>query len=244
MKMKHLLTITVFLFVQEQSLADVIDFNDIVTWSGSGANEAALVIDWNDGQSPLAWGYRWDGTATGEDLFRVVAATDNSLFARIQVFGFGALVNGIGYDRDNDGFGVSGISGAKSFGAGGIFEGAETDFGTKTDSDDSYSEANNSTFEYWEYFNGAGNPYDGGSWASATSGFSGRSLANGDWDGWYYPGTFGGDPSAIPGNALAAGAAAVPEPSSVLLMAFGSIGLLLCRRSQSRKQLNTQSLTS
>lgn len=216
------------LFAGQRSEADVLSFNDIAIWAGSGSNEAALVVDWNDGQSPLAWGYRWDGAATGEDMFRAVAAEDDSLFARIQVFGFGSLLNGIGYDRDDDGFGVSGTSGAKSFDADGIFEGAEVEFGTKTDADDSYSEANNTTFEYWEYFIGTGNPYAGGSWGPPATGFSGRSLSNGDWDGWYYPG-FSGDPLAIPGIA---NAAAVPEPSTVFMLTFASIGLLLRRRFQ------------
>lgn len=236
MKLKQLLAFTIVFAVQQQSRSDVIDFNDIVTWAGSGSQEAALVVDWNDGQSPLAWGYRWDGTATGEDMFRAVATADDSLYARIQVFGFGSLVNGIGYDRDNDGFGVTGTSGAKTFGPGGIFEGAEIEFGMKTDADDAYAEANNTTFEYWEYFNGNGNPYAGGAWSSAASGFSGRSLTNGDWDGWYYPGTFGGDPTAIPGTAQAAGAAAaVPEPGSVVFLTLTFAGLLLSRRLRSRK---------
>lgn len=232
MNIQHLLAVVALLYGGQQCHADVIDFDNIVTWAGTGTNEAALVIDWDDGLAPLAWGYRWDGAASGEDMFRAVVTADDSLFARIQVFGFGSLINGIGYDRDNDGFGVSGTSGAKTFGAGGIYEGPETTFGTKTDADDSYAEANNTTFEYWEYFNGTGNPYAGGAWASASSGFADRSLSNGDWDGWFYPGTFGTDPLAIPGIALAAGAAAVPEPSTVVILTLASIGLLFRRRSR------------
>ena len=44
-----------------------VDCGDIQLWAGTGANEAAMVIDWNDGKSDesLVWGYRWDGSATG-----------------------------------------------------------------------------------------------------------------------------------------------------------------------------------
>ena len=43
-------------------------FEDIEYWVGSGANRAALVIDWDDNsiETPaLAWGFCWDGTAHG-----------------------------------------------------------------------------------------------------------------------------------------------------------------------------------
>src|SRR3974390_1833771 len=46
------------------------DFSNIQFWVGSGANQAALVIDWRDGLTPesLLWGYRWNGSATGLDM--------------------------------------------------------------------------------------------------------------------------------------------------------------------------------
>lgn len=53
----------------------VAGFDNIQYWAGSGTNRAALVLQWNDGLSPvsLAWGYRWDGEATGIDMLRAIA---------------------------------------------------------------------------------------------------------------------------------------------------------------------------
>ncbi|MEX1111077.1 MAG: hypothetical protein WEB31_04685 [Chthoniobacterales bacterium] len=58
-----------------QAQTQVDNFNQIQYWVGSGENRAALVLQWNDGQNPvsLAWGYRWDGSATGLDMLRAVA---------------------------------------------------------------------------------------------------------------------------------------------------------------------------
>lgn len=57
--------------------AQVNSFDDIQYWIGSGANRAALVLQWNDGIAPVAfaWGYRWDGAATGLDMLRAIAGT-------------------------------------------------------------------------------------------------------------------------------------------------------------------------
>lgn len=51
------------------------NFDDIQFWTGSGTNRAALVLQWNDGETPasLAWGYRWNGAATGFDMITAIA---------------------------------------------------------------------------------------------------------------------------------------------------------------------------
>ena len=51
-----------------------IDFNDILFWVGTGANEAVLAVNWAD--TALAWGYRWNGTATVADMLADIAAVD------------------------------------------------------------------------------------------------------------------------------------------------------------------------
>jgi hypothetical protein len=53
------------------------DFNDVAYWVGSGQNRAVVVLQWNDGLNPasVAWGYRWDGEATGLDMLRAIAGT-------------------------------------------------------------------------------------------------------------------------------------------------------------------------
>lgn len=55
--------------------AQINSFDDIHYWVGSGQNRAALVLQWNDGLTPtsIAWGYRWDGVATGIDMLRAIA---------------------------------------------------------------------------------------------------------------------------------------------------------------------------
>lgn len=56
------------------------NFTDILFWSGSGTNQAALVLYFNDptygdGGSPaaIAWGYRWDGVRTQADMLLSLA---------------------------------------------------------------------------------------------------------------------------------------------------------------------------
>ena len=56
------------------------DFTDILFWTGSGTNQAALVLYFNgpsygDGGSPaaIAWGYRWDGARTQADMLLSLA---------------------------------------------------------------------------------------------------------------------------------------------------------------------------
>ena len=51
-----------------------IDFSDIIYWVGTGSNEAVLAVNWAD--TALAWGYRWNGTATVEDMMDDIAAAD------------------------------------------------------------------------------------------------------------------------------------------------------------------------
>ena len=51
-----------------------IAFSDILYWVGEGANEAVLAVNWAD--TALAWGYRWNGTATVESMMAAIAAAD------------------------------------------------------------------------------------------------------------------------------------------------------------------------
>jgi len=216
--------------------ADVMDFDDLVIWAGSGSNEAGMVVDWQDGKAPLAWGFRWDGMATGEDMFRAIAAVDDNFYALINdTFSFGNFVAGIGYDRDEDGFD---ITSPVTFDADGLYVGPTPSEGVSLDADDSYGESSDIRFEYWQYFIGVGNPLNGGTWESPASfGFSGRTLSDGDWDGWLYPGFApGAEPSSAP---LAAGATPVPEPSTWAVFALLSTGFAVRRVRQRRKSADT-----
>lgn len=63
-------------------LATVSRFSDLLFWAGSGTNQAALVLSFNgpsygDGGSPaaIAWGYRWNGEKTQQDMLFSLAGT-------------------------------------------------------------------------------------------------------------------------------------------------------------------------
>jgi hypothetical protein len=89
--------------------------DDLQFWTGTGTNRAALVIHWsppevrNNTSVPdpiadksLAWGFRWNGSATGEQMFKAVLAADPRLFTSINVSAFGTSILGFGYDLNNN----------------------------------------------------------------------------------------------------------------------------------------------
>lgn len=85
-----------------------IDWSAIKHWAGDpeGDKKCALVIDFQDewSEEALVWGYRWSGTATGEDLMRAVASQSSALTAMIQYTGsMGSTLNGLGIsiNREN-----------------------------------------------------------------------------------------------------------------------------------------------
>lgn len=172
-------------------------FDDIAFWVGEGANEAAFVVDLADGGPPIAWGYRWDGVATGFDMFTAVAAADPDLYIRIGEEGqFGIPVFGFGHDTDSDGFA---LTDGTAF-IDGIGVTAPSDDALAVDPDDRYVEGW-AVNGFWGYWAGTGEPYAGGSWGFAPVGMLDRVLADGDWDGWAFAPGFEGD---APGEPVAA----------------------------------------
>ncbi len=88
------------------STSSSLTFDDILNWSGEGENQAALVIQWNDGTETCAYvyGFRWDGTAYGVDMVKGVVENNPKLYCLVQYTGsMGYTVCGIGYDTDGDG---------------------------------------------------------------------------------------------------------------------------------------------
>lgn len=79
--------------------ASAVNLDDVVRWAGSGSQRMGLVIDFNDGKASRSylWGYRWNGTATGEDALRAVVAADPYLAVDISVFSFGAALSSASY---------------------------------------------------------------------------------------------------------------------------------------------------
>lgn len=150
------------------------DLDDIRFWVGHGTNRAALVLDWNDGVDPvsLAWGYRWNGSATGRDMFDSVVAADPRLVLFLyRLNALGEAVYGVGFDLDNDG---------SEFHPGSAGPTSET--GYADDAGDHYAEGWYS--QHWHYFNAAGSPYSGSAWSDTGGGFETRQLIDGAWDGW------------------------------------------------------------
>lgn len=66
-------------------------------WVGSGSDSALLVIDFagSDFDSSYAWGYRYNGAQTGEDLLLAIAAADENLSVNIA----GGFLNDVIYHR-------------------------------------------------------------------------------------------------------------------------------------------------
>lgn len=195
-------------------------FDDIEYWVGSGSNEAAFVLDWNDGitHETLAWGYRWDGAATGEDMLRAVITADARLFAKISAPGmFGISTFGFGYDNDGDGFA---IDDGTTFGPDGIAITTtdHADGASAVDPDDHYEEGW-FTDGFWTYWTSdAGSPYDGGGWSSPPTGVSDRALVDGSWDGLSFDPAFSfNDPPSLPAPAP------VPAPAAVIVMGLAAL---------------------
>ncbi|MCE5322244.1 PEP-CTERM sorting domain-containing protein [bacterium] len=204
--------------------AGAFSFDDIRLWAGSGSNRAAMVIDWNDGISPqsIVWGYKWDGTATGKDMFDAVLALDNRLYASMEYWPSydGYTVYGIGYDLDADGSGF--VSGVRQDAGG-------DEDGYALDSDDHYCEG---WFTgYWSYYVAETTGSLPSSWDYSGWGISARTLSDGSWDGWSFVSDMSDWTSAGPPDTPTA-ATAVPEPGALAGLVTGlmSLGGLALRR--------------
>jgi len=214
--------ITLALVVVLSTTARAFTFEDIQLWAGTGSNQAALVIDWNDGISPesLVWGFRWDGVATGKDMFDAVLAADSRLFASMEFWPAynGYTVYGIGYDLNGNG--SSFVVGVREDAPDG-YPGSEN--GYATDPLDHYKEG---WFTgYWSYWVAETAGSLPSSWGYSGWGLSARQLSNGSWDGWSFVSDMSNWTSAGPPSTPTA-ATAIPEPSSILALASGVIGLV------------------
>lgn len=203
--------------------AELVDFLTINNWVGTGPNEAALVVDFSSiGGSSLYWGFRWSGTATGEDMARAIAGfsidtssgtqsqtgADLDLALKITSFSFGSFIPGWGYDLDDDGWG-------------GITDNSSSTGATALDHGDVYRESDDfaTAFAFWNYFVSDANE----TWTASGVGISDRVLVDGAVDGFSFT-----DSEAEPAMASISRFAAVPEPSIITMLA--GAGLLLFRR--------------
>ena len=83
---------------------------DVEYWIGEGENQALLVVDWHDGIEPesTAWGFRFDGEITGEEMLTAIAGADD----RLEINTTGGFLNDIVY---SDGYSHEGIGGTNGF---------------------------------------------------------------------------------------------------------------------------------
>ena len=214
--------------------SDEFTFDMIENWTGSGENRAALVIQWNDadGRDPaaLVFGYRWDGTATGYEMFRDVVLNNPQLFGLLQRTNVGCDISAIA----PDGYTVDGIGwDDDESGDPGIWDSANNDYyypegglqyhprgGSSIDG--SYPDYDYDNWKavdakdiwqagwyqgYWSYWvrNSQSQPF-----SYSGVGVSCRQLVDGCWDGWNFcPGMtsvpwkkFMPAPPAIPADAV------------------------------------------
>lgn len=180
-KLSLLLLLLNFAFCTTCFGGPVSSLNDIEFWVGSGANQAALLLDWDGeatGDQSLAWGYRWDGAATGEDMLRDVLAADTRLFAKISAGGpAGIAFYGTGYDLNDDCMFT--INDGTAFNSAGIAVTGPADLATSDDSGDLYAEG--WFLGFWLLGQAATSPFEGGAWAQVGSGLSGLNLVDGQW---------------------------------------------------------------
>ena len=211
----------------------VANIDDVQRWTGSGTNRSVLVLQWNDGGSPasVAWGYRWNGAATGMQLLTAIAGTtlirepaggdvietltgaDPNLQLTVERYGFGDAIYSMVYSP------------------GGAVR-------TRADWDSGYWQylLHGGNFEYslWDgtaltgpfLYNVSGSTsYSGVSWWSSQIGASDRGLVNGSWDAWSFAAGFTNAPVVQPS------AAAVPEPRVIgLLLVAGALCVVGRRR--------------
>ncbi len=209
------------------SKSPAISLDDIQLWTGSGTNRAALVIHWNApevrnntsvpnpaAEKSLVWGYRFNGSATAEDMFNAVVAADHRLFvtAAAPYPGFGAFIYSIGYDLNNNGvFGLTigtNVFAENAFTNGQrVFTTEDSDSAQPLDASDVFwSGSLGAHWEMWQEQGGAGgftnapdrgsNPYwtatdttyfsagAQGQWDYASSGLEGTAIHDGAWIGF------------------------------------------------------------
>ena len=208
-------------------------FDDIQFWTGSGTNRSALVLQGNDGGTPisLAWGYRWSGNATGIAILKAIAGSttvteqqspstildslsgaDSRLTLTMERYGFGDSIFSVSF---NDGLqNRTRADWASGYWAYSIFGG--------NFSYDAY-DANGDYIGSANYSQNGSSSYPS-TWFSSPIGASDRELVDGSWDAFSFAPGF--TTSAI----LQPYAVSVPEPSVAILVTVALVFFMLRRR--------------
>lgn len=169
-------------------------FADVQYWVGTGANEAAFVVQWNDSKNPdaLVWGFRWDGNATGEDMLKAIAKADHRFFSLLyQGTQFGSAVGGFGFDLNginSNGLYKAGNLTYPFYPVNGVINTTSYDFDQYTGIDAADHWSSGWTVNgYWSYWTKDPTDPDFG---YSPVGVSTRALENGSWDVWNFNASF------------------------------------------------------
>jgi hypothetical protein len=220
---RFIATFFLLLFSVNAGRADLI-LSDVQVWAGSGSNEAGFVADWGNGNS-YAFGYRWNGTATGADMLQALANANVGLYTTVQNYGgsLGLAVYGMGYDLNKNG--IFGTTPPLTFvnGIATLTNANQTnDSRTASDPGDLYTEGW-FTSGYWADWT-LTDPTAG--WTSG-NGLSSDVLSNGEFLGLAFAPGFNANPPADPTDATPA---AVPEPGPIMLLSTIGIVALVAGR--------------
>lgn len=224
-------------------------FAGIQDWVGTGDNEAAMVIDWNNGtvNDTLIWGYRWDGTATGEQMFDAVIAADPRLYAEVSApdfdTGFGTAVFGFGFHPGADqnfqlspslNFNNEHLAYVEAYGDVNYMRTAVTPGDLWQEGFDNTGYPGDPDDGYWALFSSTDSRLtaDPSDWDSDYNGITGATLNNDDVDGWVFAFN-GGQGDQVP--AAPVDVAPAPEPSTWAFF-LGSGFFLVCLNRNRRVQ--------
>lgn len=184
---------------QIQTRTDItFTMNDIVNWTGTGENKAALVIQWNDGKNPdaLVWGYKWNGKATGADMLEAIVAADPRLFALLMKgTQFGTTLGGFGYDRNQTNPIILLNGTTEKEVVNGVAETSSYDFDNWKckDTEDHWAAGWNNA--YWSY---CIRENEKEAFSYSSFGMTSRELKNGSWDGWWFNADYSMDVTFAP----------------------------------------------
>ncbi len=218
--------------------ATPLTFNSIQFWTGAGTNRAAMVIQWNDGETPasLVWGYRWNGVATGFDMFRSIAGstsinamgspTNTSSYTGADIrlatswteFGFGKALDSVVFNSGES-------SRSRADWTTGFWE--YQIFGGQFNYD--LYDSNWNFIETTTYVREGSDTYTEVAWFSSPIGSSDRNLIDGSWDAWSFADNFAPaaiiQPTAAPPSPPACKSIRRISPSEIELVFTTTIGI-------------------
>lgn len=205
------------------AMVTVDDFSDLLFWTGSGTNEAALVLQFPTtigtgtgtvAPTSIAWGYRWDGSATFADMLLSLA---------------GGIIGGPQPDAGSDSrLGID-VTYYSSFGAYFVNEISYNQIGLPSEWSQVARQIGPYDLETGEYpaqyqLDSAAGAWTGSPLSASNFGISGTALVDGGWYGFVQA---DGSETSF---SFTQPVAAVPEPSTWVMLACGAAAWIARRR--------------